>query len=397
MHWNFVFLVAGRACHQSGFVLFIVALMHVIYIETASALFMSFIPVTITLARFGANLIAPLLFARFSLTTILIFATRTKVLLLVLVFACIFYDLLFLAYIIVFFVSMMDAWFDPSSQALVPRIIAKEERVRANSTISLVSEGVEFICWALGGLLLAYVHAPFLFLLVVLNAVFTAASCTFLHQRVNKTFANDCEPKSWHTEMRRGFSVMVSSRWLLHAVLASFLTSFASVVWIAAITYLFVEQVLMVSEGWWGFLNASLLIGLLLASLVLRTHHSLIQQNQSKTVFVGLVGTALFTLLFALTVEPFVALLIIACLGFFLQLEAVASQTLYQERIDVNVLPYVYAAEGTVAMLGFALGSLLVGFSADHLHLMFIYLISALLIVLASFLWFRAFKQEWQK
>lgn len=147
----------------------------------------------------------------------------------------------------------------------------------------------------------------FLFLLVVLNAVFTAASCTLLHQRVNKTFANEGEPKSWHTEMRRGFSVMVSSRWLLHAVLASFLTSVANVVWIAAITYLFVEQVLMVSEGWWGFLNASLLIGLLLASLVLRTHHSLIQQNQSKTVFVGLVGTALFTLLFALTVELFCA------------------------------------------------------------------------------------------
>lgn len=48
-------------------------------------------------------------------------------------------------------------------------------------------------------------------------------------------------------------------------------------------------------------------------------------------------------------------------------------------------------------MFGFALGSLLVGFAADHLHLMLIYLISALLIVLASFLWFRAFKQEWQK
>ncbi|EZH64400.1 hypothetical protein DH09_21685 [Bacillaceae bacterium JMAK1] len=397
MHWNFVFLVVGRACHQSGFVLLIVALMHMIYVETSSALFMSLIPVTITSARFGSNLIAPLLFARFSLTTILIYATRTKVLLLVLVYICIFYDLLFSVYIIVFFISMMDAWFDPSSQALIPRIIAKEERVRANSTISLVSEGVEFICWALGGLLLAYVHAPFLFLLVVLNAIFTALSFSCLHQRTKGTFANDSTSKTWQTEIRRGFSVMVSSRWLSHAILASFLTSLASVVWIAAITYLFVEQVLMESESWWGFLNASLLVGLLFAGVMLRKLHSLFQKNQSKTVFIGLVGTAIVTFIFALTFEPAVALFIIACLGFFLQLEAVASHTLYQERIDIDVLPYVYAAEGAIAMFGFALGSLLVGLAANHIHLTYIYLISALLIVLASIVWFRAFRQEWRK
>ncbi|GAK13901.1 macrolide efflux protein [Geomicrobium sp. JCM 19039] len=362
--------------------------MHIIYAETTSPFIMSLIPVTITGVRFLSSLIVPLLFQRVTLTHLLAIAQGTKVVLMLALLWAVPFAPVPVWFIVIGLLASFDAWADPCSYTLIPRIVDPSKRVAANSKAAVVNETTEMGCWALGGVLLAMTHSQ-LVLLIVLTVYTIATVCFFiLMRRLPDVFANEeGSTESFFAPLKKGWVTILQTRWLRHTTGISFFSSIISVIWIAAILYVFTEEVLAVSEAWWGMLNASLFIGLMVAGVLLQRYDQFVQHHLARIVFVGFLGSAILTLLFSINTVPVVALIVMIGLGWFLQLENVGTQTIYQAKVEEGLFANVYAAEHALSMLAFGVGSLLVGIISELVDIRLLYLAGAFTLFAVAFWW----------
>ncbi len=75
---GFYWLLIGQANNSAVMVLYIIALMDVMWEHTGSVFMMSLVPVVITGTRFVSSLVAPLMLRRYTLPTILAGSQWTK-------------------------------------------------------------------------------------------------------------------------------------------------------------------------------------------------------------------------------------------------------------------------------------------------------------------------------
>src|SRR5699024_5879649 len=97
----------------------------------------------------------------------------------------------------------------------------------------------------------------------------------------------------------------------------------ANVVWIAAILYVFVSEVLHATETWWGYLNTAFFIGLLLGGFLCSKYAAAIERNiRSILIFTSLV-VSVVTFLFGFNSIAWIALLLAVFHGLFEQVKGI--------------------------------------------------------------------------
>lgn len=349
---------------------------------------MSLVPVVITFSRFASSLLVPLLYERFTLTMILYKAQIIKTLL----FACLiiftFFNFLTLVFVLISLISFLDGCTDPTSDSLIPRIVNKTELVKANSTATAFYQTIELSCWALGGMALVLVGVEALLLIVFILNAFSALFFKFLFHSV-KTEKMKSEGKvTVYNQLLHGWRIIKKTPWLLAVAIITFIEAAVGVVWIAAILYLYVEEILNVSQSWWGWINTAFFVGLLLTGLLVYRLANWFQQQLTVTVFIGFCGSMIALAVFAGQSSPFFALIISLFVGIFTQLRSIGLETILQQHISANHLPYVYAAVGSIGTIAFGLGSLTVGLVAEWLGIRFVYLIGSILLIPCIVIWF---------
>jgi MFS transporter, DHA3 family, macrolide efflux protein len=365
---SFRFLWVGQGFANTGDVLYIVALIAVLYQATGSALYLSLLPFTITIARFVSGMCAPLVLNRVSLKGLLVGSQSLKTLLLgwlglsLWIFTPSVLSILLLAFLIAF----LDGWAAPARNAILPQLVTENELAKANSFVAVVDQSIQFGGWAIGGIIVAATSG---FIVVWITFLMYVISTLLMAFIVVKGY----QDRQTKIQMMSGWKIIWQHPVLRVVHIMIVIEAIANVVWIAAILYIFVEEVLMKSEAWWGYLNASFFIGLIAGGMAVSKYTHWFERYMKETLLMTCFSISILTFVFGLTSVPVVALLLTVLSGMVEQIKSIAMVTMIQKRCPNESLPEVFSAQSALISITFGIGSLLYGFLAELVSVSFVF------------------------
>lgn len=382
---SFRFLWIGQSLANLGDIFYIVGLISILYLSTESPFILALVPFFNMFGRFISGLLSPLLLNRHSLKTLLIYSQASKTLLLIFLAIILALDRtanVFVLISFVFVIAFLDGWAAPASQAMLPRLVMKNELVKANSFFSIVSETVNLGGWAVGGLVVALLSGQNVILITV--ALYLIA--TILMTRINDPIKFKRKFSEGHrsSELKEGWQIVWRNPLYksLHVIIV--FEAFANVVWIASILYVFVSEVLGKSEAWWGYINTSFFVGMVVGGLICSRFNLVFEKNLKPALITFSFGISILTLLFGLTTIAWLSLFFAGVNGVFQQLKAIASNTFIQKSASTEELPKIYAVQSALVSLLFAISSLLFGALAEIWDVRISFIISAILLGIAA-------------
>lgn len=378
---SFRFLWIGQLFANLGDVFYVVGLISILYSVTGSAMYLALLPFLNTFGRFISSFISPLLLNRYRLKSLLISSQLSKTTILLLLASWMsFQSLLGIWYIVccILLIAFFDGWAMPATNAIVPRLVKESELLKANSFISVINETVHLGGWALGGLLVALINGQnviwltfFLFVLSTIMMVQIVDNTPIqVKEEKQKTFEALKEGwlTIWKTPIFRSIHVMI------------FIEAIANVVWVAAILYVFVNEVLNVTEAWWGYINTAFFLGLILGGVFCSRYSVKIEKNMRKIVLYSSFGVSIVTLLFGLNSVAWVALIMVAVSGFIDQMKGITINTYLQKEASIEDLPRIYSAQYSMVSLVFGFSSLAFGGIAEYCSVQLAFIVAGLLL-----------------
>ncbi|TDL30868.1 MFS transporter [Jeotgalibacillus sp. S-D1] len=389
---SFRFLWTGQTAANAGDILYIAGLISVLYIITGSAVYMAMLPFFSMAARFLSALIAPLLLDRFQLEKLLAVSQlgKTAVLFVLSIFLHFYMreDTVSILFIFVIAIAFLDGWASPARNALLPRLVEKNELVKANSFIAVIDQTVQLGMWPLGAVLVSIIGATWVvwitFILYILSTLFMLMIVRT--EKTKRKNSSTGEEENQFKGFKEGWKTIWTTPYLLLISVTEVIESSANVVWIAAIMYVYVAEVLHAGEAWWGYINASFFAGLLIGGILGLKYAQLLESHIKRIISAGAVVLALVTLVFGFLDNAFIALFLSAVFGFASQLKGIAQQTLIQTNVREALLPKVYSAQEAAYFASFGVSTLLFGYLTDLHGARFIFFLSAGLLLLSSVL-----------
>ncbi|MFJ7364236.1 MFS transporter [Peribacillus frigoritolerans] len=380
---SFRCLWIGQAFANLGDIFYVVGLISLLYNLTGSALYLSLLPFITTIFRFISSLLAPLVIDRFPLKRIIVQSQWWKTVLLVcLGIFIISFDHGFSVAVIFFIasISLLDGVAAPVSAALVPQLVPKEERMKANGFLNVITQTIFVAGWPLGSVLLISTNSSFIiWLTVMLYAVSTIYTGRI--KDPEQTTA-PVAPSNWGS-IKSGWVAIRQIPTIRTLISIDFITTLASSVWVAAVIYIYVEQNLQLGEEWWGYINTSYFVGMILSGLIVIRFAKLLEKYIGFFITLGLFLSSLLILLFGTTSIPTLALLLACLYGLPEQIREVIYTKLFQDHATEKTLAKIYAVWGAVINLTFAGSVLLLGFITETYSVKTTFQFSSTLIFLA--------------
>lgn len=385
---NFILLLTGQSLANIGDVLYIVSIIYLIFELTGSATVAALVPFVITSSMFVSNTLTPLLMQRFDLKWLLAGSQMGKTGLLIAL--ALFLPQLTAANFIVLFlvislVALLDGCANPVTQALIPNYVKSEQLLKANGITETVTQLIQTAMWFVGSSLLIWLAA---IELVWLTAGLFLLSSLLL-SGLDRVDSAPPDPQNKWLQITKGWHTVSKTPVLKRIALMEMLETIAGAVWIAAILYVFVSEALAVDEKWWGFINGSFFIGLIAGSLICLRFTEWVERNISRFILTGAIFSSAATVLFGLNSIPLVSLLLSVLVGVFSQLKNIPQQTVVQTSVPKEQLPTVFTTLGAIGMGTFGVSSLLMGIMADLFGIRSVFVLSGVLLALASWIAYR--------
>ncbi|MFC4559018.1 MFS transporter [Virgibacillus kekensis] len=250
-------------------------------------------------------------------------------------------------YLLVFFISMANAMFEPTSMSYITRLIPTEQRKRFNSLRSLIDSGGFLIGPAIAGILFI-VGTPVMAIYINASAMFISGLVTLLMPDLEKNHTLTQQKLSLELLKQDWRAVKQFSRKNSHVMLIYFLFS-CMMVMAAAIDSLeaaFSKEVLGLSDAKYGFLvsiaGAGIVVGAVCNSvLVKKISVALLMSGGSFAVSVGYIVYAFSDGFQGAAIGFFV-------LSFSLAFANTGFQTFYQNNIPVEVMGRIGSIYGLV-------------------------------------------------
>lgn len=154
--------------------------------------------------------------------------------------------------------------------------------------------------------------------------------------------------------------------------------------WIAAIIYIFVSEVLHESEEWWGYINTTFFIGLLIGGLFCTKYSLLLEKNLKRMMLFTSFSVSAVTLLFGFNSIAWMALVLSVLYGIGEQIKSITMETYLQKEASADDLPKIYGAQGALTSFTFGISSLLLGGLADIFGVQSVFLLAGLLLAISS-------------
>ncbi|URM33205.1 MFS transporter [Cytobacillus firmus] len=383
---SFRFLWVGQLFANLGDVFYIVGLISILYSVTESSMYLVLLPFLNMLGRFISGAISPLLFKKFRLKSLLVSSQLSKTaVLLTLSFWVSLYSIsgIWLIMICIFMIAFSDGWALPATDAFLPRLVEQDELMKANSFVSVLAESIQLGGWALGGVLVAMIGGKYViwltFSLYVISTILMqlVEDKTSIHSKGEnlKTLDTLLEGwiKIWKNPILRSIHIMIS------------IEALANVVWIAAILYVFVIEILNVTEEWWGYINTAFFIGLILGGLVCSKFSFLLEKSIKITLLTTSFGVSIVTLIFGLNYMNWIALILVFLSGFIHQIKGITIHTYLQKITKTEDLPKIYSAQHTLVSLVFGFSTLIFGGITEYVSVQLSFIIAGLLLVGSGF------------
>ncbi|MCI1591022.1 MULTISPECIES: MFS transporter [Heyndrickxia] len=380
---NFSLLLLGQSLANIGDVLYTVSVISAIFVLTGSATVSSFVPFTITTSMFISSLLTPLLVGKVNLKWLLAGSQIGKtILLFILGFMLVGITVsnYYLIFLIIGWIAFLDGCANPIRQTLIPHYVKPESLIQANGIAETVTQVIQAVMWFIGSLFLIFMSPQQLVWLVGGLFIIASVLLCLIESVIHKT----TEPKRKLEQIKEGWKTLSNTPVLRRIAWIDFFETIAGTVWIAAILYVFVNDALNVDEKWWGFINGTFFLGLILGSVYCIKYPSIIEKNLGTFIFVGSFGSSLITILFSLNSIPIFALLLSLGIGLFGQIKNIPQQTVIQTSVSKEQLATVYTSLGAIGTGIFGISSLIMGILADLLGIRTVFMISGLLIAVVG-------------
>ncbi|MDR7236506.1 MFS transporter [Neobacillus drentensis] len=380
---NFSLLLLGQSLANIGDVLYIVSVISTIFVLTGSAVASSLVPFTITSSMFISSLMTPLVVGKINLKWLMAWSQIGKTILLV-ILGFLLIGMTASNYYFIFFILGMIAFLDgcanPIRQTLIPYYVKPEYLIKANGITEAVTQIIQAVMWFVGSLLLIILSS---------HQLIWFAGCLFVVSSILLCFLENVshpisEPKGKLEQMKKGWKTLSDTPVLRTIAWIDVFETIAGTVWIAAIILVFVSDALNVDEKWWGFINGSFFLGLILGSICCFKFSNVIEKRLGTFILMGSIVCCFDSLLFSLNSIPVAALLLSLCIGLFGQIKNIPQQTVIQTSVSKEHLATVYTSLGAIGTGFFGVGSLVMGLLADWLGIRIVFAISGLLLAIVS-------------
>ncbi len=389
MNKNFSLLLTGQSLANIGDVLYMVGIISAIFGLTGSATAASFVPFTITTSMFVSNLLTPLLIERVNLKWLLAGSQLGKTILIVvlgLLLTGLSETNYYFIFLIISGVALLDGCAKPIMHSMIPQYVNSDKLVQANGIAETVFQTIQTVMWFVGSLFLVLTSPQQIVWIVTILFVISSVLLCFL-ESVDQQ--EEEAQKGKLDQIKKGWNDLLSTPVLRKIAVMEILETIAGTVWIAAILYVFVNEALHVGEEWWGFINGSFFLGLIVGSIYCIKYSAVVEKNLSKLILISSLFSFVMTILFGVTSVPIIALLLSLGIGISEQIRAIPLQTIIQTSIPKKKLTTVYTSLGALSTGVFGVASLVMGILADLVGVRSVFLVSGVLLAIVTVIVYR--------
>lgn len=391
---SFFLLLSNQSIASAGDIFYLVSIISVVYERTSSVFLVSLIPFINTFSRFLGGLFAPWIMEKGNLRSILASASTGKGLLLmilpVLLLIGIGSSFLIWALTVVGLIAVLDSWITPARNASLPKIVPRHSLVRANSIVSMSDQLIQLAGWPVGALCL--VLFPPGAVLIGTSLTFMMISLLLLGVRFEDSDASfQTSPASSMIEtLQSGWKYIWKYRPLRTMFIVDGITSLTGAIWIAALLYVYVADVLQENESWWGYINnASFFAGLMIGGMLCFRLEKALQAKARYFLISSSFCVAVFTFWFAFPAFSVSALLISLLIVIPTQVQEVTQISLIQSHTEEKQLAKVFSARDVILTSFFGISSLLIGAIAEIAGVRSVFIIASLLLTISGLIYVR--------
>ncbi|QQE76033.1 MFS transporter [Brevibacillus composti] len=390
----FYFLLIGQFFSYLADVFFIVALISIVFHLTHSTVVAGLVPIFRVSAGLLSGMVAPLIIDRYNPLAVLKFSNLLQSILFLVLAICSLYPIKQIVVIpffliLTFLLSFFEGWAAPIRNSLVPNLVDKNELLKANSLLSTLDQSVQLMGWFLGGYLVVFVGdtkllwVTFIFSILSSMLFFSLKNQVVFGSVKQKAELEAQEKRPWNS-LKEGWETI----WRLPTIRAIFLMDFleglVNAVWIAAILFVYVRDVLHKGEEWWGFINASFFLGGIVGGTAIVALGRYTNSYLRFFIIFGAFTISIMTFVFGIVSNPIFALVLSFILGAVTQLRDTAQQTILQESTPEGILPKVFAAKATMMYATFGISVLFMGIITDVFGVKSTYVVAATFIGIAG-------------
>ena len=385
MFRSFYLLVTSQSLANLADVFLRLSLIADIYLVTHSVMATTVIPVLIGLSAFIASFLVPLVIKKLPMNQVLSFTQLAKTLLLLLLVASLnicAYPIA-IVYLCIVGISIFDGFAQPVSSALVPTYLT--DLARGNALFATISEIISVVGWSLGGILYGYLHLVgslwvifALYLLAsILSFVLPTAQCEVIE---NET--------SWQS-VTKGWRFIFTNKTLSVVVGCNLFEILANSIWVSSIILVFVTQILHQDEHYWGYINTTYSLGIILGGALIYRYAEKVSDQKCKSIILALLFAASMTLIGLVSANAWIFLICSVGIGFFSQLKEIPETVLLQSAVAENQLVHLYAALEVISTLSFSLFTLAMSSLAQYFGVRVVFMIAILALVVEAWIYYR--------
>ncbi|XBG73088.1 MFS transporter [Enterococcus cecorum] len=385
MFRSFYLLVTSQSLANLADVFLRLSLIADIYLVTHSVMATTVIPVLIGLSAFIADFLVPLVTKKLPMNQVLSFTQLAKTLLLLLLVVSLnicAYPIA-IVYICIVGISIFDGFAQPVSSALIPTYLT--DLARGNALFATISEIISVVGRSLGGILYGYLHLVgslwvifALYLLAsILSFVLPTAQCEVIE---NET--------SWQS-VTKGWRFIFTNKTLSVVVGCNLFEILANSIWVSSIILVFVTQILHQDEHYWGYINTTYSLGIILGGALIYRYAEKVSDKKCKSIILALLFVASMTLIGLVSANAWIFLICSVGIGFFSQLKEIPETVLLQSAVAENQLVHLYVALEVISTLSFSLFTLVMSSLAQYFGVRVVFMIAILALVVEAWIYYR--------
>lgn len=385
MFRSFYLLVTSQSLANLADVFLRLSLIADIYLVTHSVMATTVIPVLIGLSAFIASFLVPLVTKKLPMNQVLSFTQLAKTLLLLLLVVSLnvcAYPIA-IVYICIVGISIFDGFAQPVSSALIPTYLT--DLARGNALFATISEIISVVGWSLGGILYGYLHL--VGSLWVIFALYLLASILSFALPTAQCEVIDNET-SWQS-VTKGWRFIFTNKTLSVVVGCNLFEILANSIWVSSIILVFVTQILHQDEHYWGYINTTYSLGIILGGALIYRYAEKVSDKKCKSIILALLFAASMTLIGLVSANAWIFLICSVGIGFFSQLKEIPETVLLQSAVAENQLVNLYAALEVISTLSFSLFTLAMSSLAQYFGVRVVFMIAILALVVEAWIYYR--------
>src|SRR5699024_5187741 len=220
--------------------------------------------------------------------------------------------------------------------------------LRANSIFSISFQTTDLLTWSVGAVVVAMFGYQLAIGLTLTLYVVSFIILFFVHVQKSVEIEQIEDSTTIWNSLTEGWRIITKDVVLSKFLWISIIRGMSYPIWVAAVLYVFVDQVLHMNESWWGYLNSIRIVGSLIGGIVIYKIAVNMQGNYVQFLLFATATTAILSIMFGFNTVPILALIFVFMLGFPEQMEVVIQTTMTQERVKENLLAKVYTAQNVI-------------------------------------------------